>query len=120
MNNEEYKQVIVVRTDLKMSMGKLAAQVAHASVSAFIEATKKNPKWANEWLSQGQKKVIVRVSSEKELLQIYANAKELKLPVVVIEDAGRTELPPGTKTTVGIGPAPSRLIDRVTGRLKLL
>ena len=120
MIGEEYKQVIVVRTDIKISMGKLAAQVAHASVTSFIEASGKYPKWVKEWLAQGQKKVVLKVTSEDELLKLYNEAKRLGLPVALIEDAGRTELPPGTRTALGIGPAPSNLIDKVTGRLKLL
>lgn len=117
---EEYKQVIVVRTDLKMSKGKLAAQVAHAAVSALLETLKEHKEWVNEWIKQGQKKVILRVESEKELLDIYERAKIKQLPVALIIDAGRTELQPGTKTCVGIGPASSKRIDEVTGELKLL
>ncbi len=117
---EEYKQVIVVRTDIKMSKGKLAAQVAHAAVSALLEALKERKKWVDEWIRQGQKKVVLRVDSEKELLSIYEKARTKRLPVALIIDAGRTELEPGTKTCVGIGPAPSKRVDEVTGDLRLL
>ncbi|WFO75884.1 peptidyl-tRNA hydrolase Pth2 [Desulfurococcaceae archaeon MEX13E-LK6-19] len=115
-----YKQVIVVRTDISMSKGKLAVQVAHAAVSAAFEAYRKWRKWFDEWFAEGQKKVVVKVSSEKELLDIAEEARRLDLPVAIIRDAGLTELPPGTLTAVGIGPAPSNIIDKVTGRLKLL
>ena len=121
---QEYKQVIAVRTDIKMSKGKLAAQVAHAAVEAvFLILDSGHPEWTRwlrEWRSQGQKKVVVRVQSEQELLQVYQEARRLGLPASLITDAGHTELPPGTRTTVGVGPAPSQLVDRVTGRLKLL
>ncbi len=117
---EEYKQVIVVRTDLKMSKGKLAAQAAHAAVSALLEALKYKREWVEKWIEQGQKKVVLRVESEKELIDIYEKARRKNLPVSLIIDAGRTELEPGTKTCVGIGPAPSRRIDEITGELKLL
>ena len=117
---KDYKQVIAVREDLKMSKGKLAAQVAHAAVMAAEEARKMRGDWWCMWLIQSQKKVVVKVSSEEELFRLEAEAKRLGLPAMVVRDAGLTELPPNTPTAVGIGPAPSRLIDLVTGNLKLL
>jgi len=117
---EEFKQVIVVRTDLKMSKGKLATQVAHAAVTCVLKALKTNKKWVDEWVKQGQKKVVLRVEDLNELLKIYNTARTKKLPVAIIADAGRTGLEPGTITCIGIGPAPSKIIDDITSRLKLL
>ncbi len=118
---EEYKQVIAVRSDLKMSKGKLAAQVAHAAVAAAEEARRRRGDWWSMWLYlSNQKKVVVKVESEEELFRLELEAKKMGLPTALIRDAGLTELPPNTPTAVGIGPAPSRLVDLITGRLKLL
>lgn len=114
------KQVIAVRTDLEMSKGKLAVQVAHASVSAAFEAFRHKREWFEEWWSSGQKKVVVRVSGEEELVKLYERALRSGLPASLIRDAGLTELPPGTTTAVGIGPAPDDKVDELTGGLKLL
>ena len=115
-----YKQVIAVRTDLEMSKGKIAVQVAHGSVSA-TEQTRvhKQDVW-KAWLREGQKKVAVKVTSEEELLELRRQAVNNSLPHALIRDAGMTELPPGTITVLGIGPAKTELIDEVTGDLKLL
>jgi len=111
----ELKQVIVVRSDLKMGKGKVAAQVAHAAVSA---ADKSNYK--TEWVARGQRKTVLKVSGEKELLAVFAAARDAGLPAALIEDAGHTQLQPGTKTCVAVGPAPEDELDRITGELKLL
>ncbi len=117
---EEIKQVIVVRSDISMSKGKLAAQVAHAAVSAAEEARIRHPFWWRLWFSTGQKKVVLKVKGKEELLEILRQAYSLNIPAALIRDRGLTELPPGTITCVGIGPAPSKIIDKITGNLSLL
>ncbi len=120
MNEFKYKQVIVLRNDLGMSKGKIAAQAGHAAVSAAEEARKKRPDWWSRWIEEGQCKIALKVDSEEELLKLEKKAKKLRLPSAMITDRGLTELPPGTKTCLGIGPAPSDQIDRITGDLDLL
>ena len=116
----DFKQVIVVRKDLGMGTGKLAAQVAHAAVMA-VEITKiRNLNWFNSWFKAGQAKVVVKVQTLGELLEIRKHAESLHLTVAVIQDSGLTQIPAGTVTCIGIGPGPSGLIDKVTNHLKLL
>jgi PTH2 family peptidyl-tRNA hydrolase len=116
----EYKQAIIVRQDLRMSKGKTSAQAAHASVSAMMETRKKKPDWVSSWFLEGQKKVILKVSSQEELLEAKKKAELERIPNALISDAGLTELEPGTTPCLGIGPAPNTLVDRVTGGMKLL
>ncbi len=113
----EFKQCIVVRDDLKLSPGKLAVQVAHASILALEKADKKT---INAWKSEGQKKVVLKVSNAKELLELKNNSDRIGLPTAVVADAGLTEILPGTITAIGIGPGPNKMMDKVTGKLELL
>lgn len=115
-----FKQVIVFRSDLKLSKGKMAAQAGHAAVSAAEEARQKSKAWWKAWMSEGQCKVVVGVNSEKELLELKKQAEESSLPRALIIDRGLTEIPPGTITCLGIGPAPTEKIDKITGKLPLL
>jgi PTH2 family peptidyl-tRNA hydrolase len=112
---KDLKQVIVVRSDLRLGKGKLAGQVAHAAVSAADKS-----KWKKDWMAIGQKKSVLKCADLEELLSLYERAKRAGLPVELISDAGKTQIPAGTTTCVGIGPAPEELIDKFTGDLKLL
>ncbi|MGH9992955.1 MAG: peptidyl-tRNA hydrolase Pth2 [Nitrososphaera sp.] len=116
----EFKQVIVVRRDLGMGTGKIAAQVAHAAVMGAEKTKEKKPDWFEAWFDGGQAKVVVKVKGMDELMHVRKRAEGLRLPVVQVQDRGLTQIPPGTSTCIGIGPAPADLIDRVTRDLKLL
>ena len=113
------KQVIVVRTDLDMGKGKIAAQVGHGCVLGAEHVRKSNPEWFSEWW-MGQEKVVLKVANLKELEQIIQDALEFGLPCSGISDAGHTQLPSGTVTCASIGPAPEEKIDKITGDLQLL
>jgi PTH2 family peptidyl-tRNA hydrolase len=116
----EFKQVIVVRKDLRMGTGKIAAQVGHAAVLGVEQSRKSNKLWLKSWFNDGQPKIVVKVSSLEELIQVQSHAEELRIPAVVVQDRGLTQIPSGTVTCVCIGPAPSYIIDKVTSELKLL
>ena len=110
------KQAIVARADLGMGKGKLAAQVAHASLSSYENADEAARR---EWKRGGQKKVVLKVSSERELFELQEEAKVAGLPTGLIRDAGHTQLEPDTPTAVAIGPGNEDEIDRITGSLSL-
>ena len=112
----DYKQVILVRQDLKLPKGKLAAQVAHAAVEAVMRSPQEN---IESWRLQGQKKVVLKVRDEKELLKYLQSAKDSDLTTALITDAGKTVIAPGTKTCLAIGPDEEQKIDNLTSGLKL-
>lgn len=112
-----YKQAIIVRKDIKLGVGKIACQVAHAAIGAFKLANKRIIK---EWEKEGGKKIVLKVKDVKELKEIYKKAKKLKLPCYLVKDAGLTQIKPGTITALAIGPAKEEDVDKVTGKLKLL
>jgi PTH2 family peptidyl-tRNA hydrolase len=115
-----YKLVIVVRTDIKMSKGKVAAQAGHAAVSAAEYARRNRPEWWSPWMDEGQRKIAVKAKSEQELLELERKARKAGLPAALIVDRGLTQLPPETMTCLGIGPAPADKVDTITGKLSLL
>ena len=116
----DYKMIIVTRENLTLSRGKLAVQVAHAAVACALDTKKENSKWFNKWKLEGAKKAVVKVETEQDFFPLKEKADELKLVSHIISDAGLTEVPAGTNTVLGIGPAPSNLIDKITGDLPLL
>lgn len=113
----EYKQVILVRADLKLPKGKLAAQAAHAAVDGVLKADKGV---VSAWRRDGMKKIAVKVSNEQELYAFIQRAKDLHLPTALITDAGKTVVAPGTVTCAVIGPAQEEKVDEITASLALL
>jgi peptidyl-tRNA hydrolase, PTH2 family len=114
------KQVIVVRKDLKMETGKLVSQACHACLEASEESKKHDPRLWRIWRDEGAKKVVVKVSSLDELLDIKDKAERIGVPNALIVDRGLTQIPPNTPTALGIGPGKTETVDRLTKHLKLL
>jgi len=126
----DIKQVIVLRTDLNMRKGKMAAQAAHASMKVFFDRKLgaapdclEVPLWpeAAAWVAGAFTKIVVGCASQDELLALEAKAREASLPHALVIDAGATEfhgVP--TPTALAVGPAASAAIDAITGTLKLL
>ena len=118
---QQYKMVIVVRRDLKMSIGKTSAQVAHAALGAYKSSLYQNSDKVSKWENiSGQAKIVLGVENEKELFIIKDKADSCGLITCLIHDAGRTEVSPNTATCCAIGPDTVQKIDEITGKLKLL
>lgn len=116
----DFKLVILVRTDLKMSKGKTAAQAAHAAVTCALASKKNDSRTFDRWMSEGQRKVVLKVSSLQELYDFKAIADAQRMTNSLITDQGRTEIPAGSVTCIGIGPAPNAVLDKITGGLSML
>lgn len=120
MLSEIPKMVIVARTDLPLTTSKLASQCAHAAVSCYSLTRKTNPDFAEKYLAYGQTKIVVKCNNENALINLAQEAKKAKIISAIIEDAGRTRNQPGIKTVLGIGPARTEDIDKITKHLKLM
>lgn len=108
-----------------MGKGKVAAQCSHATLAAYKESLERNPKYVNDWETFGQAKITVKIDSEEQMysilklrssiffhviiktllrVELQKHARSLGLAAVIIRDAGRTQIAPGSKTVLGIGP----------------
>ena len=112
----ELKQIILVRTDIKMSSGKIAAQVAHGAVEAVL---KSDSSIVSKWRQAGMKKITLKVNSQRDLYKYLQDAKDFQFTTALIKDAGRTQIPAGTPTVLAIGPDDEDKIDSITGELKI-
>jgi PTH2 family peptidyl-tRNA hydrolase len=115
-----YKMVIVLRNDLTMSTGKMIAQACHAAVACSEETKRAQTKHWRKWRDDGAKKVALQADSFEEIEELAVKAEALNITYVMIQDAGHTEVAPGTTTCIGIGPHQEQFIDKVTGNLSLL
>ncbi len=111
-----FKLVILVRQDLKLPKGKLAVQVAHASVECVLKTDRR---LVDAWIREGGKKIVLKVADEKELLKFRRFADDSGMKSSLIADAGKTTVEPGTVTCLGIGPDDDKKINGLTGNLKI-
>lgn len=121
LSDAPYKMVLVVNTSLKMGKGKITAQCCHAAVGCYKKAKRHTPEGLRAWENTGCAKIAVKCPSEEEMTgEIMAKAAQKGIPYCLIEDAGRTQIAAGSRTVIGLGPAPVRLFDDITSHLKLM
>jgi PTH2 family peptidyl-tRNA hydrolase len=116
---EELKMVLVIRDDLAMSPGKVAAQCVHAALGACRRIGEYDPQRLISWEMSGEATICLRCTSQTHMEALSAAANNAGLPSYVVSDAGRTEVEPGSMTVLAIGPARKSKIDEITGRLRL-
>ena len=112
--------VLVVRGELRLTPGKVAVQVAHAAVMLAKDAGRRRKVELDAWEAQGQKKIALLLPTLAEMEELERRARAAGILTVFVEDAGLTEVPPGTRTVLGLGPARSDEVDKLTGSLPLL
>ena len=116
----EVKLMLVVREDLGMSAGKVGAQCAHAAVGIVEKLRGKKDALLDAWAACGQTKICVKADDMAAFVELAKAANAAGLPVYVVQDAGRTEVEPGTHTVMAIGPGEVSAVNAVTSKLRLL
>jgi PTH2 family peptidyl-tRNA hydrolase len=117
---EAFKMVLCVNTSLKkMDKGKAMAQCGHATLGAYRISDHYAPSNVKHWLRLGQTKIAVKCT-EEEMEQVAEHAKRLGVVSYTVEDAGRTQIPAGSKTVCALGPAPQSVLNEITGNFKLM
>ena len=111
------KQVMIVRTDLKMGKGKIAAQCCHGAIGAYKKA---DPKKIKKWESEAYAKVVLKVKTLEELQDLKQQADKKGVSNYLVVDAGRTQIPASSTTVLALGPDEDKILDEITGDLKLL
>ena len=119
LNDSSSTMVLIVRSDLKLSSGKIVAQTGHAAVEVALKAKRNEGDLLTRWRSEGARKIALKVPDEDSLKRLYDEATDAGLVTYLVKDAGHTEIPPGTLTVVGIL-GPRRSVDILVGDLSLL
>jgi PTH2 family peptidyl-tRNA hydrolase len=115
-----YKLVLCVNQGLSMGKGKIAAQCCHAAVACYKRASKQCPLAVRAWESYGCAKIALKCPTQDEMEIIAAKAMERDIPFYLVEDAGRTQIAAGSRTVLGLGPAPAHVFEEITSHLKLM
>lgn len=118
--NAPYKMVLCVNTSLGMGKGKIAAQCGHAAVGCYKRSRRQCPSALSAWEKTGCAKIAVKCPSEEEMGAILEEAAKKGIPLYFVEDAGRTQIAAGSRTVLGLGPAPVREFEGITSHLKLM
>eukprot|EP01080_Neovahlkampfia_damariscottae_P009582 gene9582-1784_t len=122
--SEPLKMMLLVRKDLKMEVGKIAAQCGHGVLGVYRDIQKKKNKihlhYVKEWIRIGQKKIAVKIPDLETLKSSSKLAQELNIPFHIVVDAGKTVVAPNTMTVLAIGPALESQINKITKGFKLL
>lgn len=116
----ERKMALLLRAELRLSAGKAAVQAAHAAVMLVEQARRRDAHGVAEWFAQGQRKIALSVGTLEEMIDLERRARARGIEAVWVEDAGFTEVAPGTRTCLGLGPALTSDLDPITGSLPLL
>ena len=110
----------IMALEVEMGKGKIAAQVGHASVQAFLNAGASYPSEVEAWLASGQKKICLKVPEADDFTSLRREAQRRGIPFHLVQDAGHTQIPKGSSTVLAIGPFDEDVLDELTGHLKLL
>ena len=114
----ELKMWLVVRKDLEIPPGKLAAQAGHGFLSAYLEALTKNID-TNSYITHSQPKIVVSCKNELALSRSFAECVDLKLPCCLVIDEGRTVFFEPTKTVMAVGPCKFDELPKYVQKLQL-
>ena len=119
---EPCKMVLVVRTDLKLKAGQTAEYCSRATLDCFKVLGHRNPKLVQHWERTGQAKIALKGKSEQQLLELEAAAKKENLCARLAYE--KTTEASGTvrrvPTVLAIGPGPVEIVNRISGKLRLL
>lgn len=130
-DEERKKLVLVVREDLKMTSGKIAAQCSHATLGVYrklihqhkhnkSDISTRNIGWLKHWDVSGCAKIALKVKTITDMNDIKDKVRKAQIPYHTVIDAGKTQIAANSVTVLAVGPAPESIVNQFTGHLKLL
>lgn len=115
-----FKMLLCVNMELKMGNGKIAAQCGHATMGAYQMSRKYCKSGLKAWEQTGVAKIALKVPKESDMYELYEKVKAAGLVGFIVQDAGHTQIPAGSRTVLAVGPAPAHVLDPIFSHLKLL